>query len=184
MDHLAASVELAVFHDCAICLCPADEFRSFARSPRPELSVQELGELYFGSVVDLALHLRQQKRSGKRPTIAESEQFLRDSVKRHSVHSFPSLFVGNSTAHVGLLRVAARKLQLSDTLSTLSLDDADRVQQLFVEAIEIDAQLKKRAVITADSVTGFDLSSVRLCVPELHCLGNLKPVLPSRFFIR
>lgn len=171
MDHLAGSIELAVHHDCAICLCPADQFADFARSPRPELSVQQIGELYFGSLVDLALHARQRKAAGEAPNVDEYTQFMRSSVEKHSVHSFPALFVGNSMSHIGLMRVAARKLELSDRLSSLSMADAERVQTLFVEAIELDAQLKQRDVITKNAAPGFDLSAVRFCVPQLHCLG-------------
>lgn len=170
MDHLAASIELAVFHDCAMCLCPTKEFSCFCSAPRPQLSVQQLGELYFGSLLDLAMHIRN---ANTRPTVEDLERFLRASVASHSVHRFPSLFTGNSTAHVGLLRAAARKLELSDLLSSLSVADADRVQKLFVEAIELDAQITRCAVITKHSTTGFDLACVNLCVPQLHCLGQL-----------
>jgi hypothetical protein len=173
MDHLAASIELAVFRDCAICLCSAKDFGSFACSPKPELSVQALGELYFGSVLDLALWIRSFVDKGQRkPNLADVDAQFRSLVNVHAVHCFPSLFAGNSAAHVGLLRLAARKLGLSDVLSSLSLDDGNRVQKLFVEGVELDTQMQGTPVITQNASAGFELSSVRLCVPQLHCLGE------------
>jgi hypothetical protein len=172
MDHLSASVELAVFRDCAMCLCPAKEFASFASAPRPERSVQDLGELYFGSVLDLVLYIRAERNSGSQPTIAALEKKLAESVEAHSVHCFPALFAGNSFAHVGLIRLAARKLGLSDVLASLSPADATRVQRLFVEGVEVDSQIKHTPLISTNAFVGFDLSAVHLCVPELHCLGQ------------
>jgi len=170
MDHLSASIELSVFRDCAICLCPASAFSSYCMSPRKILSVQDLGELYFASVIDLLLCIRSP--AGRNMNMEQKLAKLRTLIDAHSVHCFPSLFAANNYAHVGLLRVAARKLGLSDVLSSLPPADVARVQELFVAGIELDAQFKQTPVVTKNACAGFDLSCVRLCVPELHCLGQ------------
>jgi hypothetical protein len=172
MDHLAASIELAVFRGCAICLCSPNQFAKCCHCQRPELSVQDLGELYMGSLLDTVLYIEQHERDhkGAKPLIPQSKGHLRKLLDAHSVHRFPALFSGNSYAQLGLLRLTARQVGLSDVLSSLSDTDRDRVQRLFIAAIELDAQVNRCPPITDGASNGFDLAIVKLCVPLLHCL--------------
>lgn len=173
-DHKGLASECAIYsgdHEFrdAFGECPASEFHAYCQLNVADRTLQTIASSYMRSLIDTLFFLRREERAhGQKPTIAETIKYLHELTAETGVHAFPALVCGNDQAHVELLRVCADELGISDTLSSLNGDERARVEQLFIDACLLDAQIHHTEPITSHHVPGFPLDRVRCCVPMLH----------------